>query len=101
MQSGHCDGADMAYDAKFREGFALLHRHGLSYDCWLCHENITALTDLAKAFPETTIIANHMCFPLGMGQFDRQQVFPRWKESVKALGELKNVYMKIGGFGMR
>jgi len=92
---------DTAYDPKFREAFALLSKYGFSYDCWLFHENLAALTDLAKTFPDTTIICDHMGFPLGMGKHDRKETFPKWQELVKALAAQPNVNMKIGGFGMR
>ena len=44
-------------DKKFREGFAKLGSHGLSFDAWLFHHQIPDLTDLAKAFPGTTVRA--------------------------------------------
>ena len=58
-----CD-ANTAYESQFREAFGLLEQHGLSYDCWLYHDNIGALRDLANAFPGTTIIMDHVgCLP--------------------------------------
>ncbi|CAK9081884.1 unnamed protein product [Durusdinium trenchii] len=60
----HCN-KGTAYDEKFREGFALLEKYGFVYDCWLFHEQIDALEDLAKAFPKTTIICDHMAYPPG------------------------------------
>lgn len=78
-----------------------MSKYGFSYDSWLFHENLAGLADLAKTFPDTTIICDHMGFPLGIGKYDRKETFPKWQESVKALAVQPNVYMKIGGFGMR
>ena len=43
----------------FREGFARLAPLNLTFDAWLLHSQITELTDLARAFPETTIVFDH------------------------------------------
>src|SRR6476646_4814821 len=44
----------------FREGFAVLGRLGLSYDAWLYHPQIAELTDLARAFPGSKIVLDHV-----------------------------------------
>jgi len=99
MGSTHAK-ADTAYDAKFREGFALLKKYDLVFDSWIYHVNIRALTDLAKAFPEQTIVCDHMGMPIGMSTFDRSKVFVEWKELMKELSLCKNVVVKLGGAGM-
>ena len=43
-------------DPNFRRGFAYLRLYGLTFEGWLLHPQIEELTDLASAFPETTII---------------------------------------------
>ncbi|CAK9069371.1 unnamed protein product [Durusdinium trenchii] len=96
----HCN-KGTAYDEKFREGFALLEKYGFVYDCWLFHEQIDALEDLAKAFPKTTIICDHMAYPLGLSPYKKEEVFPVWKESMARLAKVPNVMVKLGGFGMR
>ena len=42
-------------DPRFREGFAVLGRLGLSFDAWLYHPQIDDLTALARAFPASPI----------------------------------------------
>merc|ERR1719401_1406320 len=42
-----------------------------------------------------------MGYPLGIGSFKREETFPVWQESMKELAQHSNVYVKIGGFGMR
>ncbi len=90
-------------DKTFREGFALLNRFGLSFDAWLYHPQIEELADLARAFPDTKIVLNHVGGPLGAGAYrgKRDEVFPRWSASIKALAAHRNVYIKLGGLGQR
>ncbi len=90
-------------DKTFREGFAVLDRLGLSFDAWLYHPQIDELTDLARAFPRTRIVLNHVGGPLGIGVYagKRDEVFSRWARSIKALAACPNVYVKLGGLGMR
>ena len=90
-------------DKTFREGFAVLSRLGLSFDAWLYHPQIDELANLARAFPDTKIVLDHVGGPLGAGAHSgkRDEVFPRWAASIKALALQKNVYVKLGGLGMR
>jgi predicted TIM-barrel fold metal-dependent hydrolase len=90
-------------DKTFREGFAVLSRLGLSFDAWLYHPQIDDVANLAGAFPDTKIVLNHVGGPLGVGVYSgkRDEVFPRWAASIKALATHQNVYVKIGGLGLR
>ncbi len=87
----------------FREGFAVLGRLGLSYDAWLYHPQIDELTDLARAFPQTKIVLNHVGGPVRICGYAarREEVFARWSASIKALAKCANVHVKLGGLGMR
>mmetsp|Transcript_50962 Transcript_50962/g.95315 ORF Transcript_50962/g.95315 Transcript_50962/m.95315 type:complete len:430 (+) Transcript_50962:94-1383(+) len=88
------------FDPKFREGFALLSKYGFTYESWVCYQNIKALTDLAKCFPETKIICDHVGVPLGQGPYKLEETIPQWKEDMIAFAANKNAYVKIGGMGM-
>jgi predicted TIM-barrel fold metal-dependent hydrolase len=90
------------YTADFREGFAELEPLGLSFDAWLYHPQIPDLVDLAKAFPGTSIVLDHVGMPLGVGPYrgKRDEVFAEWKVSMARLAELPNVVVKVGGLGM-
>jgi predicted TIM-barrel fold metal-dependent hydrolase len=90
-------------DKTFREGFAVLGRLGLSFDAWLYHPQIRELTDLARAFPETKIVLNHVGGPIGIGTYagKHKEVFSDWAASIKALAGCPNVHVKLGGLGMR
>ena len=90
-------------DKAFREGFAVLGRLGLSFDAWLYHPQIDELADLARAFPATRIVLNHVGGPIGIGAYagKRDEVFPGWAASIKTLAACPNACVKLGGLGMR
>jgi predicted TIM-barrel fold metal-dependent hydrolase len=90
-------------DESFREGFAVLGRLGLSFDAWLFHPQIDELTNLARAFPDTRVVLNHVGGPIGIGAYagNQSEVFSGWAASIKALAACQNVWVKIGGLGMR
>jgi len=89
-------------DAKFREGFACLQKYNLSFDAWLYHPQLTELVDLAKAFPDTPIILDHIGSPLGIGPYagKRAEIYQEWKQQITRLATCPNVVVKLGGLGM-
>ncbi len=88
--------------AAFREGFATLSRLGFTYDAWLYHPQIHELTDLARAFPEATIICDHLGGPIGIGPYAgrRDEVLAAWRPQMTELAACPNVVLKVGGIGM-
>ena len=93
--------AGLLADKTFREGVAVLNRLGLSYDVSLYHPQIPELADLAGAFPDLRIVANHVGGVLGIGAYrgKREEVFSQWQASIRALAARPNVYVKLGGLG--
>ena len=91
----------MGTDA-FRRGFARLRPHGLSFDAWLYHTQIPELTALARAFPDTPIVLNHIGGRLGIGGYEsrRDEVFADWRANLRDLSSCPNVSIKLGGLGM-
>ena len=89
-------------NSAFREGFACLAPLKLSFDAWNYHPQIPELTQLARAFPETTIVLNHFGGPLGVGPYSgcHRQVFEQWKRDIAALSCCPNVFAKLGGLAM-
>jgi len=53
----------------FRQGFARLAPLGLSFDAWLLEPQIPDLIDLARAFPGTSIVLDHVGTPLGIASY--------------------------------
>ncbi|MBT6275283.1 MAG: amidohydrolase family protein [Chromatiales bacterium] len=87
---------------QFRRGFAQLKKHDLSFEAWLYHPQLPELIDLARAFPDTTIILNHFGGPLGVGPYagKRDEVFQQWSKDIHALAAHPNVVAKLGGLQM-
>jgi L-fuconolactonase len=94
--------AGLYRDAKFREGFGVLGRLGLSFDAWLLEPQLPELIDLARAFPETPIVLDHVGTPLGIGAYTgkREARFGSWRESIRTLAECPRVAVKLGGLAM-
>jgi predicted TIM-barrel fold metal-dependent hydrolase len=94
--------AELYRDAKFREGFKRLAPLGLSFDAWLLEPQLPDLIDLARAFPETTIVLDHVGTPLGLGRYRgrREERFSVWRDSIRELARCPNAAIKLGGMGM-
>ncbi len=94
---------DVFSDAGFREGFAQLGQLGLSFDSWLYFPQIPELADLARDFPETRIVLDHVGGALGIGPYAgrRQEVFAEWANNITELAACANVHMKLGGLAMK
>jgi len=103
VRNSHTDPfAGMLIDPAFRRGFAELGKRGLSFDAWLYHPQISELTDLARAFPDTTIVLDHLGGPLGIGPYAgrREEIYQSWQEDIRALSGCENVVAKLGGMVM-
>jgi predicted TIM-barrel fold metal-dependent hydrolase len=94
--------AGLYRDTRFREGFAVLQRLGLSFDAWLLEPQLPELIDLARAFPGTTIVLDHVGTPLGIAAYagKREARFGAWRESIRTLAECPNAVVKLGGLAM-
>ena len=86
----------------FREGFAQLGKYGLSFDAWLLEPQLPDLIELARAFPNTQIILDHVGTPLGIASYQgkREERFPLWRDNMAKLAALPNVAVKLGGLSM-
>ena len=89
-------------DPKFREGLAQLAPLGLSFESWQYHPQLPDAIDLARSFPETSIVLNHVGGILGVGIYagQRQDILAGWKADISELAKCPNVTMKLGGLGM-
>ena len=88
-------------DSKFRQGLAWLNKLDLSFDAWLYHPQLAELAELARAFPDVSIILNHLGAPLGIGPYagKRGEVFQAWSGGIAAVARCSNVVVKLGGAG--
>lgn len=94
--------AGMMGTAPFRAGFARLAGFGLSFDAWLYHTQIPELTRLARDFPGTPVVLDHVGGPLGIGPYQgrRDEVFGTWRSAVQELAGCPNASVKLGGLAM-
>ena len=90
-------------DPLFREGFALLAPMGLSFEAWQYQPQLPDVIALARAFPQTSIVLNHIGAPLGVGPYAGQgeAMFAHWKQHISELARCNNIVVKLGGLGMR
>jgi len=91
----------LSRDNGFREGFGRLAPLGLVCDVMAFHTNQGEVAELAAAFPDTTLIINHLGAPIGRRPYaDRpDEVFALWRDNIALLAARPNVLMKIGGLG--
>jgi L-fuconolactonase len=89
-------------DPTFREGFAQLAKLGLTFDSWQYHPQLPDVIDLARAFPDTTIILDHVGGVLGVGPYAgrQQEILAGWRRDIAELARCPNVVVKLGGLGM-
>jgi predicted TIM-barrel fold metal-dependent hydrolase len=75
---------------------------GLSYDAWQLEYQLPDLIDLARAFPYTPIIVDHVGGLFGLGRYSgrTEERFARWRENIRSLSRCSNVSMKLGGLGI-
>ena len=93
---------DRMRDPRFLEGFAELAPLDMSFEAWLFHPQIPQLTELARRYPGTTIVLDHVGAPLGVGPYARwrDEVFAAWRPAIVELARCPNVVVKVGGLGM-
>lgn len=86
----------------FRAGFAHLSRLGLSFDAWVLEPQISEVTALARAFPDTPIVLDHVGTPLGLGSYAGRlpERFDAWRAAIRELAACPNVMVKLGGLAM-
>jgi predicted TIM-barrel fold metal-dependent hydrolase len=90
------DRGDYMRDAQWRRGFALLSRYDLSFDVQIYDHQAPDAADLARAFPETTLIVEHLGWPITN---ESALGFEHWAERLTLLAECPNVFLKASGVG--
>eukprot|EP00659_Diplonema_papillatum_P021044 gene21044-32421_t len=89
------------FDAIYK-AVRLIGEYGMSLDFWHSQNQIPTLIKLAEAAPDTVIIADHLCGPLGVEPYyNRAQLWEGWKDGIRKLSACKNVRMKLSGLGMK
>lgn len=88
-------------NARFRAGFGRLAPLGLSCDLLCAHGMLDDVVGLARAFPDTSIILDHLAGPVGIGRFSgkRQEVLANWRNRIEVLARFPNISIKLSGVG--
>lgn len=82
-------------DERWRRGFETLKHHNLHFDLQTPWWNLPEACDLARSFPDTTIILNHAGLPS-----DRSaEGLTCWHGAMARLADCPNVRVKISGLG--
>lgn len=87
--------ADVTLSPQWERGFALLAKHGLSFDLQTYPGQMAHLANLIARHPDTQVIVNHT----GMAIPGDPEGWEVWRMGMKALSTLPNVAVKISGMG--
>lgn len=92
----------LLFDADFRAGLRQLSRRGLVFDAWMYHTQLDEVVALARDFPDTAIVLNHLGGPIGIGPYagKRAEVFALWRKAMSGVAACENLVVKLGGLGM-
>lgn len=89
-------GEHFLHNPLWRENFALLAKHNLSFDAQLYPEQMHDAAALFAEHPDTPIIIDHAGSP--HDQSDRGM--EKWREGINAMAALPQCSVKLCGFGM-
>lgn len=84
-------------DPAWRRGYAMLRRHGFSFDLQTPWWHADAAATLAADFPDTPLVVNHTFLPS-----DRSAEGLRgWRAALELIARQHNVILKVSGLGLR
>jgi len=87
---------DLMGDRKWRAGYRLLARFGMSFDMQVWPWQLAEAAALAQEIPEVPMILNHTGLPI---RRDRDGI-EEWRKGMRALAAVPHVNVKISGLGM-
>ncbi len=80
----------------WRENFAALGEHGLSFDLMLYPEQMQQAAELFADHPEVPVVINHLGSPYDTSA----DGLALWREGMAALAQLPHVSVKLSGYAM-
>ena len=84
-------------DEHWRRSYAALHGLGLRFDLQTPWWNLPEAEQLARDFPQTTLILNHAGLPSDRSE----EGLAGWHAAMASLAEQPNVVVKISGLGLK
>ena len=83
---------DIFLTVEFVTGVRLLAVHQFSFDLCIRHDQLEAVTELARAVPETLLVLDHCAKPpIASGELGE------WKRHLRGFARLPNTFCKISG----
>jgi L-fuconolactonase len=94
--------AGLMHHPGFRSAFRHLAPRGLTFDAAVFHNQLCDVAELADAFPDTTIVLNHLgqIMALDLDAQSRATLFREWCAAQRDVARRPNVVCKIGGLGL-
>jgi len=89
------DRPDFMEDEKWLHGFSLLQKYDLSFDLQIFPHQAAQAAILAKQFPDTSIILEHLCWPLDFSKSGQKE----WEHSIQTLAQCDNITFKLSCMG--
>lgn len=83
---------DIMASRAFRNGIGALCRLKFTYDILIYPQHLPAAYELAKTFSYQPFVIDHLAKP-----FIKKQEIEPWKQQIKAMASLPNVYCKLSG----
>ena len=83
-------------DDHWRRNFALLEKHGMSWDMRIPYWHLTEGAEVARSFPGIPMVVNHTGLPLDRSE----EGLAIWREGLEALADCPNVVIKISELGL-
>lgn len=86
---------DLTVDPQWQQGYALLAKHGLSFDLQCYPGQMPGLVPLIERHPDIPVMINHM----GMPVLTDADGVEDWRKGLGALARLPHVAIKLSGMG--
>lgn len=81
---------------RWRQGYALLQRHGLMFELQAPWWHMDEAIELARDFPGTRMVVNHA----GLPAVRDPETLRQWRASMARLADCPNVRVKLSGLGV-
>ncbi|WP_342129582.1 amidohydrolase family protein [Hydrogenophaga sp. OTU3427] len=81
---------------RWRDGYALLQRHGLMFELQAPWWHMDEAVELARDFPATRIVVNHAGLPAARND----ETLRPWRAAMARLADCPNVRVKLSGLGV-